>query len=261
MRWRDRPSIRRLMARGAGASVGAEALKERVVGIDSTGRVERANDSRVIGKRQDMRVGLIGRRPDRGADGDRGRDDNGQVASCALHQIRSLLRATSPTPYTLEAQNFRKTAHEDYGAARNGVSSRSRSHARANSQSRLREATEMPRTSAVSVSTSPPKNRNSTTRLARGSMAARGSAPRKWARSLTGRIESMAEPADHLRTLFDAALAQAGADRAAFVRESCPDEGLRIELYSPARGPRLCAVPASARPAPRACDNQATSTI
>ena len=55
---------------------------------------------------------------------------------------------------------------------RRGVSSQFSNHALANSQSRFTVAMEMPRTSAVSVSIRPPKNRSSTTRLARGSAAA-----------------------------------------------------------------------------------------
>lgn len=40
----------------------------------------------------------------------------------------------------------------------------------------------------------------------------------------------MTEPSDRLRMLFDAALAHTGTDRDAFVRESCADDSLRIEL-------------------------------
>jgi serine/threonine protein kinase len=40
----------------------------------------------------------------------------------------------------------------------------------------------------------------------------------------------MADSSDQLRALFDAALAHTGADRAAFVDGSCPDDGVRIEL-------------------------------
>src|SRR5580693_494699 len=40
----------------------------------------------------------------------------------------------------------------------------------------------------------------------------------------------MTERFDRLRMLFDAALTYAGTHRASFVRESCSDESLRIEL-------------------------------
>ena len=79
-------------------------------------------------------------------------------------------RGASPRVSTGSAES---KEHTQIGSDRRGVSSQFSNHALANSQSRLTVAMEMPRTSAVSVSIKPPKNRSSTTRLALGSAAAR----------------------------------------------------------------------------------------